>query len=635
MRRRTTQTNAGAAAGLEAAVEARWQARPGLAGTIRLIALCGPVGVSLAVVYGASRVLGPPAGSLALYIAWWAGLSAAATISLVGVARLSRRLLPLAALMRLSLVFPDGAPSRFRIALRTGTVTTLEERLADARRGEPSRTPVQAARLLLELVAHLDDHDPLTRGHSERVRAYAQSIGRELRLDRRELDLLNWAALLHDIGKLEVPHEILAKKGRPTEEEWEVLRGHPSAGAQLAAPLSPWLGEWSAAIEEHHERWDGAGYPRGLAGDEISLAGRIVAVADVFDVITSSRSYKQSGSVLEARQELSRCAGTQFDPDVVRAFLAISVRQGRLAAPLSWLAHAAVLARVPVTQATSGLSAGAAAVAVGAGLGVGVAAHPSGHVTPPVGAMRAVAPAPVVTRPAVPPVPRPADASSAPKKSSVTKKAKVHAAKRRARHDPAPAPRAEREPVEESASSAVATEPAPSRPPQAPAASASRPRSASPSPAKPPPAPQPTPSLPPALKQAGGALPKAALSDLTPAIDPPGTPAPPPPSVPPLTGGEGSLTESLTSLTEDLTGDLGAITDDVTSLTDDVVAVTDPDSPLTDDVASVVDDVSSLTGDVTSLLTPPPAHAPPAPPDDPPDEESPSLVKGLLSALGT
>lgn len=617
MRRRTTQTNAGAAAALEGAVEARWQARPGVAGTIRLLALCGPVGVSVAVVYGASRVLEPPAGSLALYLAWWAGLSAAATISLIGVARLSRRLLPLAALMRLSLVFPDGAPSRFRIAWRTGTITTLEERLADARRGEPSRTPLQAARLLLELVAHLDDHDPLTRGHSERVRAYAQSIGRELGLDKRQLDLLNWAALLHDVGKLEVPHEILAKKGRPTEEEWVVLRGHPSAGAQLAAPLRPWLGEWSAAIEEHHERWDGTGYPHGLAGEAISLAGRIVAVADVFDVITSSRSYKQSGSVLEARQELSRYAGTQFDPDVVRAFLAISVRQGRLAAPLTWLAHAAVLARVPVTQATSGLSAGAAAVAVGAGLGVGVAAHPSGHVTPPVGALRAAAPAPVVTRPAVPPAARPPDASTAAKKSSVTKKAKAHAA--------------EREPVEESASSAVAAEAAPSRPRQAPGAPASQPGHASPPPAKPPP----TPSSPPASKQAGDPLPKVALPDLTPATDPPGTPAPPPTSVSPLTGGEGPLAESLTSLTEDLTDDLGAATDDVTSLTGDVVAVTDPDSPLTDDVAAVVDDVALHTEDVTSLLTPPPAHAPPPPPDDPPDEESPSLVKGLLSALGS
>ena len=229
-------------------------------------------------------------------------------------------------------------------------MATLEERLTATRRGDTHRTPIGPAQLLLELVAHLDEHDPLTRGHSERVRGYAQSIGRELGLDSRELDLLNWAALLHDIGKLAVPHEILASPRRPTEDEWEILRTHPTSGAELAAPLREWLGTWSAAIEQHHEQWDGTGYPLGLAGSEISLAGRIVAVADVFDVITSARSYKRQSSVVEARKELLRCAGTQFDPAVVRAFLAISVRQSRLAAPLAWLAHVGMLARLPVTR---------------------------------------------------------------------------------------------------------------------------------------------------------------------------------------------------------------------------------------------------------------------------------------------
>ena len=331
----------------------------------------------MAVVFLAARTARPPDGSRASYVAWWVALSGAATVSLVAAGRLSRRLLPLAALMRLSLVFPDSAPSRFRTALRTGTVATLGERLTATRQGDTHRTPIGPAQLLLELVAHLDEHDPLTRGHSERVRGYAQSIGRELGLDSRELDLLNWAALLHDIGKLAVPHEILASPRRPTEDEWEILRTHPTSGAELAAPLQEWLGAWSTAIEQHHEQWGGTGYPLGLAGSEISLAGRIVAVADVFDVITSARSYKRQSSVVEARKELLRCAGTQFDPAVVRAFLAISVRQSRLAAPLAWLAHVGMLARLPVTQA-GGLSAGAAAAAaVAAGVGRGVG-RPSG-----------------------------------------------------------------------------------------------------------------------------------------------------------------------------------------------------------------------------------------------------------------
>ena len=408
---RTTDTNdgSGTATGLVGTARPAWRARPRLATAIRLLALCGPVAISVAVVFLAARTAGPPDGSRASYVAWWVALSGAATVSLVAAGRLSRRLLPLAALMRLSLVFPDSAPSRFRTALRTGTVATLEERLTATRQGDTHRTPIGPAQLLLELVAHLDEHDPLTRGHSERVRGYAQSIGRELGLDSRELDLLNWAALLHDIGKLAVPHEILASPRRPTEDEWEILRTHPTSGAELAAPLREWLGAWSAAIEQHHEQWDGTGYPLGLAGSEISLAGRIVAVADVFDVITSARSYKRQSSVVEARKELLRCAGTQFDPDVVRAFLAISVRQSRLAAPLAWLAHVGMLARLPVTQA-GGLSAGAAAAAaVAAGVGVGVSVDPQATIVRPAPAIQDVAARPVAPRlAAAVPHPRPA-----------------------------------------------------------------------------------------------------------------------------------------------------------------------------------------------------------------------------------
>jgi putative nucleotidyltransferase with HDIG domain len=344
-----------------------WRARPLLAVLLHVAAHGIPVAVSVAVVFAVSSVVAPPHGSRALYVCWWVALSAAATVALITAGKLSRRLLPLATLMRLSLVFPDGAPSRFRVARRSGTVATLEERLADARAADRDRTTFEAAQLLLQLVAHLDDHDRLTRGHSERVRAYAQSIGRELGLGRPELDLLNWAALLHDVGKLEVPHEVLTKQGRPTPKEWELLRRHPEAGAELAAPLRDWLGEWGDAIEEHHERWDGTGYPHGLAATDISLAGRIVAVADVYDVITSSRSYKRAGSAAAARRELARCAGTQFDPTIVRAFLAMSVRSRRVVTgPLSWLAHAPVLARVPLAPAAGVVSAAVVATGVAA-----------------------------------------------------------------------------------------------------------------------------------------------------------------------------------------------------------------------------------------------------------------------------
>ena len=175
--------------------------------------------------------------------------------------------------------------------------------------------------LLLELVAALNVHDRLTRGHSERVRAYSVLIGKELGLSKDELDLLNWAALLHDVGKLEVSQGILTKPDKPSDDEWQVLRKHPLFGEHLTEPLRDWLDHWQSAVGYHHERWDGKGYPRGLSGEDIPLAGRIVAVADVFDVITSARSYKQAGNSANGRQEIARCAGAQFDPRVVRAFL--------------------------------------------------------------------------------------------------------------------------------------------------------------------------------------------------------------------------------------------------------------------------------------------------------------------------
>jgi hypothetical protein len=346
---------------------------------VRGFAIVAPLAASFAFVRFASELWRPPTSSLPLFLAGWFALSAAATLVLLGVDRLARRLLPLAALLRLSLVFPDETPSRFRTAMRSGGVETLEKRLRLVDAAKAARTPRDAAARLLELIAALNMHDKLTRGHSERVRAYSVLIGKELGLHDDELDLLNWAALLHDVGKLEVSQGILTKPGKPSEEEWQVLRRHPLFGEELTAALEEWLERWYGAVGYHHERWDGKGYPRGLAGDEIPLAGRIVAVADVFDVITSARSYKLAGSTGQARREIARCAGTQFDPEVVRAFLNVSHgRTGLIMGPLSWLSHAPMLGRLPLTPAL-GTLAGAASV-VAATAATGTLAHP--HLRP-------------------------------------------------------------------------------------------------------------------------------------------------------------------------------------------------------------------------------------------------------------
>ncbi|HZX55835.1 MAG TPA: HD domain-containing phosphohydrolase, partial [Ilumatobacteraceae bacterium] len=177
---------------------------------VRTVAWIAPITVSVVATALVSRAVDRPSGWLAV-AAWWVAMSLVATVMLIVTDRAARRLLPLAALLRLSLVFPDEAPSRFRTALRTGTVHQLEQRIAAVKRSGLPSDPTDAAETLIELVAALSAHDRLTRGHAERVRAYSRMIGEELRLDDADLERLHWAGLLHDVGKLFVPSEILNK----------------------------------------------------------------------------------------------------------------------------------------------------------------------------------------------------------------------------------------------------------------------------------------------------------------------------------------------------------------------------------------------------------------------------------------
>lgn len=294
----------------------RWQARPVLARTLSLSVFVVPVGGS----YLVTRLAAPFVTDLPL-VSRIVALGVLAVVVGLVAERIFRRVLPLAALLRMTMLFPDRAPSRFQLARAAGHTRILEERA----RSHPGETAGDAATRILGLLTALGAHDRRTRGHSERVRVFTDVAAAELHLPVAARDRLRWAALLHDLGKIGVPAVVLNKSASLDSDEWDSIRRHPDQGAVLAAPLMEWLGEWGAAIPQHHERVDGKGYPRGLAGHEIAMAGRIVAVADVFEVMTAARSYKRPMSVAAARRELADSAGTQLDSAVVRAFLGASL----------------------------------------------------------------------------------------------------------------------------------------------------------------------------------------------------------------------------------------------------------------------------------------------------------------------
>ncbi|MFI9647311.1 HD-GYP domain-containing protein [Streptomyces sp. NPDC052040] len=178
------------------------------------------------------------------------------------------------------------------------------------------------------LVRAVDLKDRYTRGHSERVGQASMMIARELGLDDRRVEVLRLAGTLHDIGKLGVPTRLLRKEGPLTHEERRIIELHPEYGDEIVRGIG-FLGEARDAILHHHERLDGSGYPCGLSGRRIPEAARVVAVADAFDAMTSTRSYRRARPVEAALEELRRCAGTQFDPEVVRALVRALDRWGR------------------------------------------------------------------------------------------------------------------------------------------------------------------------------------------------------------------------------------------------------------------------------------------------------------------
>jgi len=173
----------------------------------------------------------------------------------------------------------------------------------------------------------LEMRDPYTLGHSTRVASTAANLARFIGFDRKKIDRVYWAGIVHDIGKMGIPESILLKAGSLTEDEFEVVKTHPALSESALSNFS-WLDDLKPIVRHHHERWDGTGYPDGISGEDIPLESRIISVVDAYDAMTSDRIYRKALSIQEAERELLDGAGSQFDPYVVRMFLKLLKSRG-------------------------------------------------------------------------------------------------------------------------------------------------------------------------------------------------------------------------------------------------------------------------------------------------------------------
>lgn len=217
----------------------------------------------------------------------------------------------------------NPAAALLTLAAPVAIVQTTTNRWMSAQQARAVEAQSGFNATLVSLSKAIDLRDSDTEGHCRRVVDYSLMMGKFLNFSDEELLRLCHGALLHDIGKIGVPDAILHKPGPLSEQEWEVMRTHPQLGALMVADVRQ-LEKAREVILAHHERYDGKGYPNGLSRDDVPLAARVFTIADAFDAMISDRPYRSAMTIAEARAEVSRCSGTQFDPRAVAAFESIS-----------------------------------------------------------------------------------------------------------------------------------------------------------------------------------------------------------------------------------------------------------------------------------------------------------------------
>lgn len=184
------------------------------------------------------------------------------------------------------------------------------------------RLQINQLETMLALSKALEARKLYPEGYAQQITNLSEQIALNVGYPPETLETVHWAALLHDIGKLGIPDRVLKNPGPLTSEEWAVVRKHPQIGAEIVINVSN-LMDVAELVQDHHERWDGTGYPNGISGEEIPLGARIIAVADAYTAMINHRVYRSARTPDEATAELERCSGTIFDPGVVRAFLSL------------------------------------------------------------------------------------------------------------------------------------------------------------------------------------------------------------------------------------------------------------------------------------------------------------------------